>query len=144
MIRQYKNTDDAAIVDIWFEASRIATPFLSDEFLQQERDNVRNIHLKHAETWVYEDDGNAVGFLSLIGNEVGAIFVRPECQGRGIGRRLMDHAVSIRDELFLDVFEGNASGRGFYDHYGYRIARRHIHDLTGHVLLRLTYSPGGD
>jgi len=52
---------------------------------------------------------------------------------------LMDHAASLRNELVLDVFEDNASGRNFYDRYGFRYENRHIHDLTGHALIRLSY-----
>ena len=141
MIRQYKSTDADAIVNIWQEASRVATPFLTEEFVQQERDNIRNIYLKHAETWVFEDNGQVVAFLALIENEVGAIFALPESQGKGIGRALMDHAVSIRDELFLDVFEENRIGRRFYDRYGFKLDHRHVHEQTGQALLRLILRP---
>lgn len=144
MIRKYENADSDAIVEVWIMASRVATPFLSEEFLQQESDRIRTIWLKKAETWVFEDDNVVVGFVALIGNEIGAIFVRPDCQGRGIGRALMDHAAKLRQELFLDVFEDNASGRRFYDRYGFRHENRHIHDLTGHALIRLSYRPGAD
>ena len=82
MIRTYAKADCEAIIEVWFAASLVATPFLSKEFLAEERENIRTIWLSKAETWVFEDNGNVVGFLSLIGNEVGAIFVDPDYQGR--------------------------------------------------------------
>jgi putative acetyltransferase len=45
-----------------------------------------------ADTTVYEAEGRVVGFLALIGNEVGAIFLDPDRPGPGIGRALMDNA----------------------------------------------------
>jgi putative acetyltransferase len=139
MIRKYRETDCEAIIQVWFAASLVATPFLSDEFLTEERDNIRKIWLAKAETWVFETAGNVVGFISLIGNEVGAIFVHPDKQGHGIGRAMMDHAASLRDDLYLDVFEENAVGRRFYGQYGFQIERKHVHEQTGHAQIRMYY-----
>lgn len=141
MIRKYSDKDCEAIIAVWFAASLIATPFLSDEFLTKERDNIGKIWLPKAETWVFEADDKLVGFISLIGNEVGAIFVHPDFQGRGSGRALMDHAASLRDYLYLDVFEENAIGRRFYDRYGFQFKRKHVHEQTGHMQIRLEYKP---
>lgn len=141
MIRKYRETDCEAIIETWFAASLVATPFLSNEFLTEERDNIRSIWLLKAETWVFEIDNNVTGFISLIGNEVGAIFVHPDYQGGGIGRALMDHAASLRDHLYLDVFEENAVGRRFYRQYGFQFERKHVHEQTGHMQIRMYYSP---
>ena len=140
MLRKYKEEDRDDLIDVWFAASKIATPFLSDEFLAAERDNIAEIYLPNAETWVVEIEDAVVGFTSLIGNEVGAIFVRPDLHGKGIGTTLMDHAVELRKSVFLDVFKENTLGRRFYDRYGFQIEREHVHGDTGHCLLRLVYS----
>ena len=73
----------------------------------------------------------------MAGNEVGAIFVDSKFHRLGIGRQLMDHARGIRDFLELDVFEENAAGRSFYEKYGFRKVGSHLHEETGHTLLRL-------
>jgi len=143
MIRKYGEKDCDALIEVWLAASRVATPFLSDEFLAQERDNIRKNFLKKAETWVFETEDAVAGFIALIGNEVGAIFVHPKLQGRGIGRALMDHAAGLRDSLYLDVFKENAVGRLFYDRYGFRLEREHVHGQTGHSQMRLVYTSNG-
>ncbi len=139
MIREFRETDEEAIIDVWFAASQIATPFLSETFLEEERDNIRTIWLPKAESWVFEVAGTVTGFISLIDNEVGAIFVHPNYQGRGMGRALMDHAVSLRGSLYLDVFRENAVGRRFYERYGFRLDHEHIHAQTGYTQMRLVY-----
>ena len=90
-----------------------------------------------AETWVYEDEERVVGFIALIGDEVGAIFVYPEMQGHGVGRALMDHARGLRDKLELNVFKQNEKGRRFYDRYGFRFVSEHVNEQTGRPELRL-------
>ena len=141
IIRKYADADCDGVIEAWYAASLVATPFLSDDFMSEERGNIRTKWLPMAETWVSEVDDNVAGFVALIGNEVGAIFVHPDYQGQGIGRELMDHAASLRDELVLDVFEENAIGRRFYDRYGFQFESKHVHDDTGYMQLRLSYRP---
>ncbi len=140
-IRKYAEEDQDALIDVWHAASQVATPFLPAEFLAGEPDNIRNIYIPNAETWVFEAEDTVAGFIALIGNEVGAIFVHPKLQGRGIGRALMDHAASLRDSLYLDVFKENAVGRRFYDRYGFRFESEHVHEQTGHWQIRLVFTP---
>jgi len=136
-IRKYNDTDCEAVIEIWHAASKIATPFLSDEFLTWEREQIREVWMPSAETWVFESEGSVVGFIALLDNEVGAIFVHPEAQGRGVGRALMDHAASTRDSLYLDVFKENAIGRRFYDRYGFKYQFEHVQEETGRTQMRL-------
>lgn len=140
-IRKYTSLDCEAVIDVWFAASLLATPFLSKNFLENEREMLRTVWLKEADTWVYEEDGQVAGFLSLIGNEVGGIFVHPDVQGRGVGTTLMDHARSLCDELHLDVFEENAIGRRFYERYGFEVEYTHVHEPSGHMQMRLHLKP---
>ena len=137
MIRPYRETDLGELLEAWYSASLVGHPFLDEEFFRRERNRIREVYLPKAETWVFEQDGVVVGFISLIGNEVGAIFVDSNYQGRGIGRALMDHARSIRDFLELDVFKDNKVGREFYEKCGFHLAKEHLHEETGFMQLRL-------
>lgn len=139
MIRPYRPEDTDAIIAAWHAASLIAHPFPSAQVMAQEAENIRNIYLPRAETWVIEISGRLCGFMALLDNELGAIFVHPDDQGKGFGKALMDKAVALRGNLFLDVFKENAIGRAFYDRYGFRIAGEHIHEQTGNALLRMEF-----
>ena len=137
MIRKYEAKDIEELLDVWYSASQVAHPFLNEKFLEQERKNIAELHIPTAETWVYEFDNLVVGFIALIGNEVGGIFVKPEFHGKGIGRALMEHAKSIRTYLELDVFKDNKIGRNFYDKCGFLKVSEHLHEETGFMQLRL-------
>lgn len=137
MIRPFDAADTDGVIDVWYRSARVAYTFLPDEFFDRERREIRDRWLPVAETIVCEDEGRVVGFLSLIGNEVGAFFVDPEQQGRGLGRQLMDHARDSRPFLELNVFESNPLGRRFYEAYGFVYDSEHIHEATGEKELRL-------
>lgn len=137
MIRAYQEKDLSELLDAWYSASQVAHRFLDEDFFEQERSNIAALYLPNAETWVYELDGVVVGFISLVGNEVGGIFVDSKFHSQGIGQALMDHARSIRDVLELDVFKDNPLGRKFYKKYGFIQVDEHLHEETGFMLLRL-------
>jgi putative acetyltransferase len=137
MIREYEERDLSELLAAWYSASQVGHPFLSEAFFEQERQNIATRYLPIAETWVYVLDGVVVGVISLVGNEVGGLFVDAKYHGQGIGRALMDKARSLRDVLELEVFEKNIIGRIFYDKYGFSQVGAYLHEETGFILLRL-------
>ena len=98
-IRKYQVSDLRDVLSSWENASRVAHPFVSEEFLNEERHNIPNIYLPNADTWVVEQDNRVIGFIALIDDEVGAIFVDPEFHSLGVGRCLMDKAQELHGDL---------------------------------------------
>ena len=141
-IRQYKTSDLEAVLSSWEAATRLAHPFMTDDFLAQERKNVGEIYMPNTDTWVAELDGNVVGFVALMGNEIGAIFLLPNYHGKGIGKALMDKANELHSSLEVEVFKANAIGRKFYSRYGFEFLDEKHHEPTGQPLLRLRFMAG--
>ena len=137
MIRQYKTNDTDALIAIWEKANALAHPFLPTEFVVQVATDMRNIYLPNAETWVLEEDGQAIGFIALIGNEIGGLFVDPAHIGKGFGRSLVDHASSLKGSLRVEVFKENSIGRPFYERYGFVFEEEYLHDPSGAVTWRM-------
>ena len=139
-IREYRKTDLAEVMASWENASQLAHPFLTKAFVDKERYNIPNLYLPTAETWVAELNGRVIGFIALIGNEVGGLFVEPTFQGIGVGRALMDKAQERHGELEVEVFEANSSGHRFYSSYGFDRLSEKIHEETGDKVLRLRFT----
>lgn len=135
MIREYCESDLSDLLDAWHEASQVAHPFLDQAFLASERRNIPELYLPNAETWVYEHAGQVVGFIAMIGNEVGAIFVQPRLQGQGIGQALMNYSRERRDGLEVQVFAKNQIGRRFYSLYGFKEISESMHEASGHEII---------
>lgn len=139
-IRQYEESDLEAILSSWENATRLAHPFMTDEFIAQERTNIAEIYLPNTDTWVVEIDGYVKGFIALMKNEVGAIFLQPDCHGKGAGKALMDKAQQLHGNLEVEVFKENSIGRKFYSRYGFYQIEEKLHEPTGQQVLRLKFT----
>ncbi|MGH1447686.1 MAG: GNAT family N-acetyltransferase [Cognatishimia sp.] len=139
MIRPFQTDDTDALLVAWRKASELAHPFLSQDFLDQSDQAIRDIYLPKAETWVAELNGTPVGFIALLGNMVGGLFLHPDHHGAGIGRALMDHAVRQHGDLTVEVFRDNAIGRAFYAAYGFTELKEFIDDYAGLPTLELEF-----
>lgn len=131
MIREYNTDDTDALITIWDRAEPLAHPFLSDEVREQVRRDTVNIYLPNAETWVLENDGAPVGFIAMIGTEIGGLFLDPSEQGKGLGRQMVDHIVAIKGPLTVEVFKDNKIGLPFYERYGFVVTGEGVFDASG-------------
>lgn len=116
-------TDLKKLSNIWFDASLKAHPFIGEPKLIEEE------YLPKSETSVACLDGEAIGFISLLGSFIGGIFIAPERQGLGVGRRLIAHALNQKGELSLEVYLANEQAVRFYTQLGFHeVSRRDVDD----------------
>ena len=141
MIRKFEQEDTEDVVASWRSASELAHPFLSQAFLEKEAHDVRNDYLALAETWVCEVDGRVVGFIAMIENVIGGLFIHPHYHGRGLGRALVDKALAEKGPLEVEVFRDNVIGRRFYEAYGFQRESVSLHDPSGQVTILMTFTP---
>lgn len=141
-IRQYIESDLDDVLSTWENANKLAHPFLKEEFVDQVRKDIPALYLPNADTWVIEDEdeNKVVGFIALLGNEVGAIFLQPDDHGKKLGKMMMDIAQQLHGDLEVEVFEKNTIGREFYDQYGFEKISEMNHEATGEHVLRLKYT----
>lgn len=118
-IRRYEPADLNEMARIWLEASRVGHPFLDAAVLQRQFELVRDIYLPQAETWVAYDGTAPVGFIGLLDNFIGGLFVDPVKHGTGAGRALVEHAAALKGPLNVDVYALNVAALGFYRRLGF-------------------------
>ena len=137
MIRAYKNTDLESILTIWYEAQTLAHPFLSKEFVDKVKVMMKDLFIPNSKTWVYEVDGEVIGFIAMMNNEIGGLFVDPNKQSKGIGTLLVNFVKPKYDNLEVEVFKNNVIGTSFYRKYGFEFMRSYLHEETGEIVNRL-------
>ena len=118
----------------------MAQPFLDAAFVEKVKKDMKDIYLPNAETWVFEENNVVIGFISMIGNEIGGLFVSPDQHSKGVGTRLVDFIGEYHRELEVEVFKDNKIGRGFYDKYGFKMMKEYFHEESNQVLLRMKFS----
>ena len=121
LLRQAERADVAAIFRVRYavKENRIAPGILSEEDVTAEME-------VSGKGWVIEEDGRVVAFAignALTGN-IWALFVDPEFEGRGFGRRLHDQMLSWLQSrglhrLWLTTDPGTRAQR-FYERSGWR------------------------
>lgn len=99
--------------------------------------------LRRGRGWVAEADGAILGFcIAALDGEVWALFVRPGCEGRGVGQALMRACVDwlTAQGVGEAVLETGAGTRAeaFYRRFGWIEAGRGRADVT----FKLPLQPG--
>ena len=54
MIRKHIAQDIDQIINVWYQASSIAHPFLEIKFVEKVKSDMEKIYIPNSETWVYE------------------------------------------------------------------------------------------
>lgn len=133
MIKELRlNTDEInKIMKIWKEATIKAHEFIPEEYWLKSYNVVKEKYIPMAETYVYLEESEIKGFISIIGGEyIGALFVSIACQGKGIGRKLIEYAKGTYDDLTLAVYKKNEKGVNFYRKVGFVVKHEQTNEET--------------
>lgn len=141
MIRKRKEKDNDEIMNVWYEASSLAHPFLKTSFVEKVKKDMREIYIPNTETWVYEENNAVIGFISMLENEIAGLFVMPNKHFKGIGTQLVNSVREFHNELEVEVFEKNVIGRAFYDKYGFTKIKQYSHTESNCEIFRLNFKP---
>jgi len=140
-IRRAIPTDREVLLDVWLRSVRATHTFLSEEAIQTLLPHVRDYLASiEPEFWVLCDDsGTVMGFMGMSGSKMESLFLAPEVQRKGAGRRLVRHAQDLHGELTVDVNEQNTAARAFYEACGFVVHGRSELDEQGrpYPLLRM-------
>lgn len=133
-IRRARPAERAGLVELWERSVRATHDFLSDADIAGLRPLVGEaLAGSGLDVWVLTDAADRpIGFLGLAGDDVAALFVDADARGRGVGRRLVEHAQALRGgALTVDVNEQNPAAVGFYKTLGFTVTGRSPLDGDG-------------
>ncbi|MDO5981766.1 GNAT family N-acetyltransferase [Flavivirga spongiicola] len=137
MIRKYNEKEIPTLIQIWELSSTLAHPFLDSAFTQIVKKAMTETYLPNSNTWVYEESNIIIGFISMIENEIGGLFVHPNHHSKGIGTLLVNHINQFHKELEVEVFNENKIGKPFYEKHGFKIFKEYIQEGTNQKVLRM-------
>ena len=132
MIRDLKQNDIDKIMKIWLESTIKAHDFIPEKYWQDNFNAVKDIYIPQSKTYVYEEDEEIKGFISILNdNFIGALFVSPNEQGKGVGSKLIEYANNKFDNLKLAVYKQNQKSVDFYIKKGFEILSKEINEDSG-------------
>jgi putative acetyltransferase len=132
-IREYKEADFAAIVDIYAASKLDELRFEAQKFklIPLNLDPQRLAAFHESELVVYEEE-RVSAYLGTHLNHIRSIFVSPTYRGKGIGRQLLEHAIAhAKAELSLDVVKSNFIAKNLYSQYGFKIVDEFLSSFDG-------------
>jgi putative acetyltransferase len=140
MIRRYCPQDLEQIMALWLETTITAHPFIAESYWYQAKPLVEKEYIPNADTWIYQDNGEIVGFISILdGQLIGALFVRQDKQQSGIGKALITFVKLSHPLLLLEVYPQNQRAYRFYQRMGFRTVSQNLNPDTGAVVEIMSY-----
>lgn len=132
-IRRALPADRETLFEIWHHSVEDTHSFVSADDVRAMAPQVRDYLASDAsEFWVLCDgSGTCIGFMGMSGCKMESLFVTPEFQRRGGGRRMVEHARALHGELTVDVNEQNTAARAFYEKCGFVVEGRSELDDQG-------------
>lgn len=143
MIRAFEPADEDDLIRVWLASTIPGQSFLPEKRWRSMEGEIRERLLPIAETWVLEEDGELVAFISLLDNLIGGLFTHPDHQGEGHGRALVEHVRGRFDPVLVEVFEANERAISFYRKCGFVDHEGRIDEESGlpQLILRLEDAP---
>ncbi|HET9001195.1 MAG TPA: GNAT family N-acetyltransferase [bacterium] len=121
ILRAAVAADAFEIAEVFLASRQDALPYLPTLHSDEEtRRWIPDIVMRRSEVWVAELDGKIVGFLSVAGEHLDHLYIRPGYYRQGIGDRLLAKAKAISPQrLRLFTFQRNERARAFYEARGF-------------------------
>lgn len=108
------------IIEVWESSVRATHDFLPIEKISELKSIIREQYLPNLPIFAALDDkGHVAGFIGCNNNCLEMLFVSPQNRGKGIGKILLQYAITELGINELDVNEQNPQAVGFYQHMGF-------------------------
>ena len=131
MIRKFREEDTVKVMTIWTKGNFEAHSFIDKDYWLLNFNKVKDEYLKNAETYVYVENDEIKGFISLLnGFYIGSLFVKKEYKRQGIGKKLINFVKEKYDRLELNVYEKNVNATLFYISLGFVNKKIQIDEKT--------------
>ncbi len=140
MIRLFEFRDLDKSMNIWLEGNLEAHSFIDAEYWKKNFDSIKSV-LPSAEVYVYEENGEILGFIGMDAEYIVGIFVAAGHKGQGIGHQLIE-TVKKKKQLSLHVFEKNTGSMAFYLAEEFKIRERMTEKENGERECLMVYEGG--
>ena len=112
-IRLSKPDEVPAIHRVWRASVDATHGFIAPIDIALYEHLLLTLYLPQKPQWLaLAEDGAIQGFIGLSGPKIETLFVHPDWHRKGVGQRLITHALSLGSYLVVDVNSQNPGGGG--------------------------------
>lgn len=117
-IKRATSSDFAQLIIIWENSVRATHDFLPEKMIATLRPLILNNYLPNIDVYMSVDEHNNItGFMATKENRLEMLFTSLS-RGKGIGKALLQYAVTNFAVNEVDVNEQNKQAIGFYQRHG--------------------------
>ncbi len=132
MITQPTPKDYDELLALWEASVRSTHHFLTEENILFYKPLIREEYFPAVDLYIIRNrEGKIAAFMGLSDELIEMLFVHPDEQGKGHGKRLMEYAIHNKHIYKVDVNEQNEQALQFYLHLGFEVTSRDVTDSTG-------------
>ena len=117
MIRKIREEDLTNVMTLWVKGNFKANSFIEKDYWLEIYNQVKIDFLENFKTYVYVENEEILGFISIHNDEIKAICVKEENRKNGIGTKLLNYCrdnLKENEELYMKIFEKNMNGILFF------------------------------
>ena len=117
MIRKIREEDLTNVMTLWVKGNFKANSFIEKDYWLEIYNQVKIDFLENFKTYVYVENEEILGFISIHDDEIKAISVKEENRRNGIGTKLLNYCrdnLEENEELYIKIFEKNMNGILFF------------------------------
>lgn len=123
--------DYPELLTLWEESVRATHDFLEEIDIQVYKRLIGDKYLETLNLYCIKTDKGILGFIGLQNKLIQMLFVHPDYINQGIGRQLIDFAISKHNVNEVDVNEQNTYALEFYKRLGFEVFDRFDTDDAG-------------
>lgn len=113
-------SDYPTLTDVWEASVRATHDFLSEADIQLFRPLILHDFLPMLDLLAARSEaGETLGFVGVAEQKIEMLFLHPEARGKGLGKQLVQYAITAMQATTVDVNEQNPQALAFYEHLGF-------------------------
>lgn len=120
MIRKINEKDINEVMTIWVKGNFKSNSFIEKDYWLLKFNDMKEKFLKKYTTYVYVENGQVVGFISIYKNNILAIYVKEQKRRKNIGRQLVNYCRNSNKNLKVKIYEKNIAAILFFLSLGFK------------------------
>lgn len=129
-IRPSTREEWGILAEMWLRVSLKAHHFIDQPYWISKKTEMEEKYLPLSQTYVCVDEGEIVGFISMVNDYMAALFIEETYQSKGYGHQMVEYVKQCRETIMLKVFVKNAVAYHFYLKQGFVVDQELVDQET--------------